>query len=411
MLNVVVTGLGAVTPLGLNLDEISDGLKIGKSGISTRLDWKERGFKVHMSGILPDFSNEFDKIRLSPRLKRSLCRRSKLALLSVMKALDSAPNISKDVLEGTNTAVIAACSSQENNDLIKNLEHVANARTNSIDPHTILRAMPSNPAVVISNYLKLKGPAFVVSSACASSNDAIGLAMMMIASGKVKRAIVTGVEILDEYLLSAFIATRAALSTNNVEYATASRPFSHSRDGFIMSEGAGALILESREEAERSSNIPFLSLMSYSSKTDPYDLMIPEETGETLALVMCTALSEAKLSLNQIDYISAHGTSTVKGDIAEANAINNVFGEHTPLVSSSKSLIGHTISASGVLDVIFTALMLKDGYVVPNINYQGKDVMIKDINLVTKPLKQKINTVMSNNLGFGGANTCLIMSR
>ncbi|MGH9347916.1 MAG: beta-ketoacyl-[acyl-carrier-protein] synthase family protein, partial [Vicinamibacterales bacterium] len=285
-------------------------------------------------------------------------------------------------------------------------------RLRRVNPYTVLRSMSSSCSAAVANVLGIHGRSYSMSSACATSAHNIGHAYELIRDGAIDRAFAGGAEDVGELVTAAFEAIRLALSTKYVATpAEASRPFDRGRDGFVISGGAGVVVLEAYELAKARGAPIRAEIVGFGATTDGHDLVLPEPAGTYTARCMCTALASAHMTPSDVDYINAHATSTHPGDIAEVRALRQVFGDDMPPFSSTKSMTGHAIGAAGALELIFCIGMIERSFIAPSINVFDPDPEVEGTPLVTRTRSQALTTVMSNNFGFGGSNASLVIRR
>jgi len=410
MRRVVVTGIGALTPLGKNLHEFWDGLKNGVSGsgLITRFDTEKfkTKFACEVKGY--DSSNYFDR-----KEANKLDMYSQFALIASDEAIiDSGLNLEK--IDKDRVGVIWASGIGGLETFFQSIKgYVLGDGTPRFSPFFIPKMISDIAAGQISIKYGFRGPNFSTVSACASSTTAIIDAINYIKLGKADVFITGGSEAaINEPGIGGFNSMQA-LSTNNDEYLTASRPFDLTRDGFVMGEGAGALILEGYEYAKARGAKIYAELVGTGMTADAYHLTAPHPEGLGASNVMKLAVSDAGLKPEDIDYINVHGTATPLGDISETKAIINVFGEHAYKlnISSTKSMTGHLLGAAGAIEAITTIMAVIYDIVPPTINFKNPDPAIdQNLNLtLNKAQSRKINAALSNTFGFGGHNASVVI--
>jgi 3-oxoacyl-[acyl-carrier-protein] synthase II len=405
MKRVVITGIGAVTPLGNSIELTWANLTKGLSGIDFITRFDPSVFKVKIAGELKGFSPKNyiprkDIIRLDPFVHYS-------AASSLMALEDS--GIKPDKLRMLRTAAIIGSSRGGITGIEKALERFL-IENKPFSAYLMSSSTINMAASYISILLKTRGPAIGISTACSSGANAIGIASKMIRSGEVDLAFAGGTEAPISKLAVGGYSASGALSEANHKPSKASRPFDRDRDGFVISEGAGTLLLEELEHAvKRGANI-YAELSGYGTSSDAFHLTRPDSEGEAIAIEM--ALKDANVSAEEVDYINPHATSTILGDKAESDAIRNVFGSRTQdiQVSSCKSMLGHMLGAAGAVEAAMTALTIKKELITPTINLDHPD---PDCSLkhVTSSTSKKINIAVSNSFGFGGVNAVLVFNR
>jgi 3-oxoacyl-[acyl-carrier-protein] synthase II len=406
---VVVTGLGAITPIGNDIDTLWQNLIAGKSGIGpvTRFDPSKYTSKI--VGEVKDF----DPLKYfeAKSLKRMdlFCQ---YALASATQALeDSGIDLSKvnkdrcGAIVASGIGGLTTWEEQHNRLLEKG--------PSRISPFFIPSMIVNTASGSLAIRFGIKGPNFSVSSACASAGHAIGEAYLTIKTGKSDIMFTGGSEATITPLALAGFCVMRALSTRNDEPEKASRPFDKERDGFVMAEGAGIVILEEYEHAKKRGAKIYCELVGYGASDDAFHITAPDEAGTGAHLCMQWALEDAKLNTEDIDYINAHGTSTPLNDKIETTAIKSLFKDHAKklFISSNKSMFGHMLGASSASELISTALTLKNSIVPPTINYEFPDPEC-DLNYVPNTAREvTVNTAISNSFGFGGHNVTLALKK
>jgi 3-oxoacyl-[acyl-carrier-protein] synthase II len=406
---VVITGLGAVTPVGIGVSAYWDAICAGRPGVGplTLVDPALVPSKV--GAECPDFD---PKAALGPKDARRLDRATQFAMAAALEAWEDASidgQVDKDM-----TGVVFATGIGGIGSLLASDKVLREKGPNRVSPFTVPQLMPNAAAGAIAMRLGLRGPNFCTTTACAASNHALGLAFQSVRSGESDAMVAGGSEsAFVEIALIAF-AQMTALSTKfNDHPEEASRPFDARRDGFVMGEGAGALVLEEREAALRRGATIHAELVGFGQSADAFHITAPSEDGSGAALAMRRALASAQLEPEQVDYVNAHATSTQAGDVSETRAIKLAFGEHAKRmpVSATKSMIGHLFGAAGAVEAVATALALRDGIIPPTINLTDPDPLC-DLDYVPgEARKADIEVAMSNGFGFGGHNAVVIFRR
>jgi 3-oxoacyl-[acyl-carrier-protein] synthase II len=406
---VVVTGMGAVTPFGVTVDRYWDGLIEGRSGIRLISLFDTSQFDVHIGGEVTAFDAEK---YLDRRIIKRLDRYAQFALIACDEAVKaSGLDVSRE--DPARMAVIFGSGIGGLNELEQQFTRLITKGPSKVSAFTIPKLMVNAASGNISIAYGAKGNSLAVSSACASATNAMGEAMQHIRRGVADIVFTGGSEAaLTPLALAAFAAMRA-LSTRNDDPARASRPFDRDRDGFVLAEGAGAVIFEELEHAKRRGAPILAEVLGFASTSDADHITQPSENGEGAAAAMRLAIQDAKISPDQVDYINAHGTSTPLGDVAETIAIKRVFGDGARrlVVSSTKSAIGHSLGASGGLEIIATILAAKNSVVPPTVNLEHPGEGC-DLDYCPKVARdRKIRVGMSNSFGFGGHNACIVVRR
>jgi len=408
---VVITGLGCVTALAESADELFTALCAGKSGVSTIESFDTSAFPVKFGGEIKSFdvTNYVDQ-RESKRMDRF----AQFAIAAASQAInDSGLDFSKE--DPYRVGVIVATGIGGIKELEEQHIKLLEKGPKKVSPFCIPRLMANAASGDIAIHYGLRGPNFCISSACTSANHAIGEAFCNIASGRSDVMITGGTEAaLTPLGLASFCAARS-LSTRNDDPAAASRPFDKDRDGFVLAEGAGLLILEEYEHAKKRSANIYAELVGYSATDDGYHITAPLPNGEGAAKTMELALIDAGVEKEKVDYINAHGTATELNDIAESAAIKSVFGQraYKVRVSSTKSGLGHLLGASAAVELIVCVKTLNESLIPPTINLENQDERC-DPKMDFVPRKARettVNIAMSNSFGFGGHNSCLVVGK
>lgn len=409
---VVVTGLGALTPIGNTLPEYWEGLKNGKSGAAPIKQFDASLFKTHFACEVKDF-NVTDHI--DRKEARKLDQFSQYAIVSVREAvansglIESEPNLNRiGVIWGSGIGGLKTFQDEVTN-------YVKGDGTPRFNPFFIPKMIADIAAGHISIEYGFRGPNYVTVSACASSTNAIIDAYNYIRLGKADAIVTGGSEAgVNEAGLGGFNALRA-LSTRNDSPETASRPFDAERDGFVLGEGAGALILEDYDHAIKRGAKIYAEVLGGGMSSDAYHMTAPHPDGLGARNSMISALEDAELDSSKIDYVNVHGTSTPLGDVAEVKAIQQVFGEHAYNIniSSTKSMTGHLLGAAGAIEAIACVMAVQEDIVPPTINHENEDPALDTkLNLTfNKAQKRTVNYAMSNTFGFGGHNTTVIVKK
>ncbi len=406
---VVVTGVGLVTPLGTGVDKTWDGLCAGKSGIGpiSRFDTSEYGVKI--AAEVKDFQVEdfIDK-----KVAKHLDLFVQYAVASAKMALDDAAFVVTEE-NAPRVGSITGCGLGGLPTIEKYHEIVLKRGPKRITPFFIPMVIPNMGAGMISVIFGSKGPNLSLTTACAAGTHGVGEAFRSISRGDCDAAITGGSEsVISPLAVGGFHAMKA-LSTRNDDPEKASRPFDKDRDGFIIAEGAGMLILEALEHAQARGAKIYAEVCGYGLSGDGYHMAAPPEDGNGAVRCMQMALNDAGLSPSDIDYINAHGTSTPLNDVVETRAIKTVFGDYAYklAISSTKSMTGHMLGGAGGIEAVFTALAIKNGVIPPTINLENPDPEC-DLDYVPNEKRQKeIRVAMSNSFGFGGTNAVLVMKR
>jgi len=409
MKRIVVTGVGAVTPVGLDARTSFENIVKGKSGIGYITKFDASNFRVRIAGEVKDFNPD----RYVPKKDvKKYDLFSLYAIAATKEALDDAGiETEKEDKERIGVSVGSGIGGLPTIEKYK--EICLEKGEKSISPFFIPLAVINMASCDIAIMYGFKGPNFSDVTACATGAHSIGLAMRAIQYGDADIMIAGGTESAICPLAIGGFSSMRALSTRNDEPEAASRPFDRDRDGFIVSEGAGVVILEEYEHAKRRGAEIYAELCGFGMSCDAYHITAPDPDGEGASLAMENALKDAHCNLEDVDYINAHGTSTHYNDIVETRAIKKLFKEHAYklCVSSNKSQIGHLLGAAGGVEAVFTVLTVKNGIVPPTINLEHPDPEC-DLNYVPNVAQEKeINVAISNSFGFGGTNAVLVFRK
>jgi 3-oxoacyl-[acyl-carrier-protein] synthase II len=404
---VVVTGMGAVTPVGLDAASTWDAVVHGRSGVARVENFDTTDLEVKIAGQVKGFD---PTLYLDRKEARRMDRFMHLGIAAAQEALrDSGLKVCSENAEDVGVLVGSGIGGIST---IVDAAVVMHTRgPDRISPFMVPMMLPDMLAGVIAIQCGAKGPNFAVASACATAGHAIGEGMAIIRRGEARAMVVGGAEApISRIGLAAFDAMRA-LSRRNDEPWRASRPFDAKRDGFVLSEAAGIMVIEDLEHALVRDARIYAELVGYGVTADAYHITAPSDGGEGAARAMRLALRRAGLHPGDIGYINAHGTSTPLNDRTESEAIRSVFGEHVPPVSSSKSMTGHLIGAGGAVEAIICIKTILEGCMPPTINYEypDPDCDLDYIPNVARP--GRVDAALSNSLGFGGHNTALIVQR
>ncbi len=401
MQNVVVTGMGVVSCIGKDLKEVLESLKKGKSGISKNTKYEEMGFRSHISGSVNiNLADLIDRKTL-----RFMSEASGFGYIAAQEAITNA-SINLNEMDLSRIGVVAGSGGASSAAQIVASDVTRERGPKRIGPYAVTKTMGSTVSAILGTTLKLKGVNYSISSACSTSAHCIGHAAELIQLGKQDIIIAGGAEQEHWTSSSMFDAMGALSSQYNDEPEKASRPFDINRDGFVIAGGSGMLILEEEEHAIKR-NAPIIAkLNGYSANSDGYDMVSP--SGEGARRCMSQAIKEYG---SDIDYINAHGTSTPVGDLAELNAIKEVFGKSAPVIGSTKSMTGHSLGATGAQEAIYSILMMQNDFIAPSINIHTLVEEAEGLNISQFMMEQKLNAVMSNSFGFGGTNASLIFSK
>jgi 3-oxoacyl-[acyl-carrier-protein] synthase II len=407
---VVITGVGAVTPLGLEKKQIWSALCEGKSGIKPINSFDTTGFDVHFGGEVSDFDPNrcFDVKEV-----RRLDRFSQFAVAAAIQAIEDA-GLKLDGFDQTRVGVVIGSGMGGLTELETQHNILISKGPSRISPFMIPKLMVNAAPAQVAIRFGLKGPNYALVTACTTGVNSIGEAVRIIQRGEADIMIAGSSEaVITPLALGGFSAMKA-LSTRNDAPQSASRPFDKDRDGFVISEGAGVVVIEDIETARnRGANI-YAEILGYGLNGDAYHIAAPEPDGNGAMRCMTSALNDARCNPGEIDYINAHATSTPVGDNIEMKAIKKVFGEHAPKIpiSSTKSMLGHQLGASGSVEAIICAMVIKEGVMPPTINYKTPDPECTGLDFIPNVAREKkVRKVLSNSFGFGGHNASIILGK
>jgi 3-oxoacyl-[acyl-carrier-protein] synthase II len=407
---VVITGMGVVTSLGEVVDELWENLCTGKSGIGPITRWDNSKYPVRFGGECTRF--DVTQYGIDAREAKRLDRFGQFGMAASVTAVKhSGLDFSK---EDPYRAGVIIGSGIGGIETLEEQNKILNTRgVQRVSPFTVPRLMVNAASGNVSILFGIHGPNTAVATACATGANAIGDAMRYIQHNMADMMIAGGSEAaLCELGMASFIAARA-LSTRNDDPARASRPWDKDRDGFVMAEGAGVVILEEYEHAKQRGAKIYAELLGYGMSADACHITAPAPDGKGASMAMTLALRDAKLNPEQVDYINAHGTSTPLGDLAETRAVKNTFGAHAKsvAVSSTKSQLGHLLGASGGVEAVITAMTIDRNLIPPTINLDNPDPEC-DLDFVPhKARDHKVEVAMSNSFGFGGHNASLVLKK
>lgn len=406
----VITGIGAVTALGDTISSLWENLLAGRSGIRKITLFDASQLPCQIAGEIPDFepTKYIDK-----KEARRLARSSQIALAAAINAVEDS-GLPATMPEPERASVyfgtgIGGLDVYEDNNKIFQTKGYAR-----VNPFSLPGTIPNMPAFAIGRQFQCLGPNFTITTACATSTQALGEACELIRRNIADIVISGGTEaMIRDFAVVGFIAMRALTSSFNDSPEKASRPFDLNREGFVFSEGAGALIVEELEHARARGAHIYAEIVGHAASSDGFHMAAPDPEGAGPARAMAWALQDAKLNPSDIDYINAHGSSTALNDATETRAIKSVFGDHAyqVAISSTKSMIGHAMGASGAIEAIICSLAIQQGWLPPTINYETPDPECDLDYVPNQPRQVAVNTTLSNSFGLGGQNACLILKR
>ena len=393
--------MGIVSPLGDTLDEVLSSLREGRSGISYQPAYEELGLRSRLGG--------FTRIKVKEHIDKKILRfmgdAAAYAYIAMQQAITDA-GLAGDEVSSPRTGLIIGSGGTSAENVVASADIMRKKGLRRLSPFMVPRTMSSTVCAGLTAPFKIQGTCYAISSACATGAHCIGAAMEQIQLDK-QDIVFAGGSDEEHWTQTSMFDAMGALSTKfNDTPESASRPYDTKRDGFVVANGAGLLVVEELEHARARGATIYAELIGYGATADGYEMVTP--SGEGAVRCMNLALTMAD---RQIDYINTHGTSTPIGDMVELKAIREVFGETLPLISSTKSLSGHSLGAAGVHEAIYSLLMLKHGFIAASANISELEPIAANMNIVVKTRQEEIQTVMSNSYGFGGTNACLIFQK
>ena len=402
MRRVAVTGMGIVSSIGNNTQEVLASLREAKSGIVTAKDYAERGFRCQVHGAP---SLNWEEL-VDRRVRRFMGAGAGWNYIAMQQAIADA-GLSENEVSNERTGLIMGSGGPSTRAIVQAADTTREKGPRKVGPFEVPKAMSSTNSATLATPFHIKGINYSISSACSTSAHCIGNAAEMIQWGKQDIMFAGGGEELDWTLSVLFDAMNAMSSNFNETPAKASRAYDVKRDGFVIAGGAGVLVLEELERAKARGAKIHGELCGYGATSDGFDMVAPSGEGA----VRCMKLAMQGID-TKIDYINPHGTSTPIGDLREIEAIREVFGQDVPLISATKSLTGHSLGATGVQEAIYSLLMLNNGFVCESANIEELDPAFADMPIVRKRLDNvRLNCVMSNSFGFGGTNATMVFRR
>lgn len=405
MKKIVITGMGAVTPLGIGVDTFWKNLTEGKSGIDTIKSFDPSELAVQIAGEVKDFNP-------SEYMPKDLIRKTDPFMQYAYTAAKEAINQSGISIEPERTGIVMGTAMSGISTIAFTQDALSGASHKKVGPRFVPKILGNIAAANIAIDYNIQGPQFTVSTACSSGGDAINTAAMCMQAGKADVMLAIGAESVLCPLVIYSLANAKALSRRNDSPATASRPFDTSRDGFVIGEGGGALVLETEEHALARGAKIYGTIMGCGNTGDAHHVTAPHPEGRGAIACIKLALNEAGLNPEDIGYINAHGTATNKGDTVETSAIKKVFCDKLPYVSSTKGATGHMMGAGGITEVISCVKAIETGIIPPTINLNEVDPECAGIDFVANTAKKAdISYAMSNAFGFGGQNSSVIVGK
>ncbi|MFN3017220.1 beta-ketoacyl-ACP synthase I [Vibrio coralliilyticus] len=400
MKRVVITGMGIVSSIGNNVEEVLASLKAGKSGITASEQFKEQGLRSQVWGDL--------KINPSEHIDRKQMRfmgdAAAYAYLSMQQAIEDA-GLTEEQVSNDRTGIVAGSGGASALNQALAVDTMRAKGVKRVGPYMVPRTMSSTVSACLATPFKIRGVNYSMSSACATSAHCVGHAMELIQLGKQDIVFAGGGEELDWSQTMMFDAMGALSTKYNDTPDKASRTYDADRDGFVISGGGGMLVIEELEHALARGAKIYGEIVGYGATSDGYDMVAPSGEGAVRCMKM------AMQDVDAIDYVNTHGTSTPVGDVKELGAIQELFGDNSPAISATKAMTGHALGAAGVHEAIYSTLMLDNNFIAPSVNVENLDEAAQGLDIVTETRDAELTTVMSNSFGFGGTNATLVIKK
>ena len=402
MRRVAVTGMGVISSMGADAGAVAASLKEARSGITAAAKYAEMGFRCQVHA---DPAIAWESL-VDRRAARFLAEGTAYAHLAMEQAIADA-GLEAGEISHDRTGLIVGSGGPSARAIVESADTARTRGVKRIGPFAVPKAMSSGPSATLSTWFKIRGVNYSISSACATSTHCIGAAYDQIRMGAQDVMFAGGCEELDWTMSDLFDAMGAMSSNFNATPARASRPYDVDRDGFVIAGGAGMVVLEDMERALARGATIHAEIVGYAANSDGHDMVAPSGEGA----VRCMRLAMAGAGNRRIDYLNPHGTGTPVGDLKEMGAVREVFGDHAPLISSTKAITGHSLGAAGVQEAIYCLLMMRDGFVAESAHIDNLDPAFEGLPIVRERTDRQLETVMSNSFGFGGTNGCLVMAR
>ncbi|KUI98841.1 beta-ketoacyl-ACP synthase I [Vibrio sp. MEBiC08052] len=400
MKRVVITGMGIVSSIGNNVEEVLASLRAGKSGITASEQFKEKGLRSQVWGDLKiDPSTLIDRKQM-----RFMGDAAAYAYLALEQAIADA-GLTPEMVSNDRTGVVAGSGGASALNQSLAIDTLREKGVKRVGPYMVTRTMSSTVSACLATPFKIRGVNYSMSSACSTSAHCIGHASELIQLGKQDIVFAGGGEELDWTMTMMFDAMGALSTKYNDTPDRASRTYDADRDGFVISGGGGMVVVEELEHALARGATIYGEIVGYGATSDGYDMVAPSGEGAVRCMKM------AMQNVDRVDYINTHGTSTPAGDVKELHAIQEVFSGKSPAISATKAMTGHALGAAGVHEAIYSLLMLHHNFVAPSVNIENLDEAAHGLDIVTEGREQELTTVMSNSFGFGGTNATLLMRK
>jgi len=401
MKRVVITGLGIVSSIGNNADEVLASLKAGKSGISHSESFAEQGLRSQVWGK-PDIET---KDHIDRKAIRFMGDAAGYAYIAMDQAVKDA-KLTEDQVSNVRTGIVAGSGGASSENIVASTDTLRNRGIRRVGPYAVPKTMGSTVSACLATPFKIKGVNYSISSACATSAHCIGNAMELIQLGKQDIVFAGGGEEVHWSLAMMFDGMGALSAGRNDTPELASRTYDADRDGFVISGGGGMVVVEELEHALARGAHIYAELVGYGATSDGYDMVAPSGEGAVRCMQQAMQGVEGK-----VDYLNTHGTSTPVGDVKELGAIQELFGDDSPAISATKAMTGHALGAAGVHEAIYSILMMENSFVAPSINVDNLDEKAQGLDIVTEKRDVELDLIMSNSFGFGGTNATLVMKK
>ncbi len=401
MKRVVITGLGIVSSIGNNAEEVLASLKAGKSGISHSESFAEQGLRSQVWGR-PDIET---KDHIDRKAIRFMGDAAGYAYIAMEQAVKDA-KLTEEQVSNVRTGIVAGSGGASSENIVASTDTLRNRGIRRVGPYAVPKTMGSTVSACLATPFKIKGVNYSISSACATSAHCIGNAMELIQLGKQDIVFAGGGEEVHWSLAMMFDGMGALSAGRNDTPELASRTYDADRDGFVISGGGGMVVVEELEHALARGAHIYAELVGYGATSDGYDMVAPSGEGAVRCMQQAMQGVEGK-----VDYLNTHGTSTPVGDVKELGAIQELFGEDSPAISATKAMTGHALGAAGVHEAIYSILMMENSFVAPSINVDNLDEKAQGLDIVTEKRDVDLDLIMSNSFGFGGTNATLVMKK
>lgn len=406
MRRIAITGMGIVSCIGTDIEAVTASLKAGRSGIRFQEEYRELGLRSQVaSPVEMDFKEHIDRKQL-----RFMGDSAAYAYISMREAI-AMSGLEESDISNPRTGIVMGSGGTSTREIIEAAQALKEKGVRRVGAFRVPQVMGSTVSACLATPFKIKGINYSISSACATSAHCIGNGAEQIQMGKQDIIFAGGGEELAWSLTHLFDAMGALSTKYNDTPEKASRPYDSGRDGFVIAGGGGCVVLEEMEHAKARGATIYAELTGYGATSDGYDMVAPSGEGAVRCMQQALAGMDGKGLEGGIDYINTHGTSTQVGDVAELEAMREVFGDRVPAFSSTKSLTGHSLGAAGVQEAIYCLLMMQGGFIAASANVDNKDAAAGGMDLVTELREAEIKRAMSNSFGFGGTNACLIFDK